>query len=126
MSDHEPENQRFTDQQVGAILRRAVEMQSAGGSGPLSGEAVGGTSLAQLQQAAAELGIDARLIADAAAEVAKGRAGGRGFSLLGGPWSVDIERAVAGPVTEEAWPLLVQTIRRASGRVGATAQIGNA
>lgn len=55
---------RFTDQEVALILRRVAELE-----GESTPETARGLSLRQLQEIAAEVGIDAGLVARAAAEI---------------------------------------------------------
>src|SRR5437764_11565147 len=74
---------RFTEKQVSAILKRAAELQTARGD---AADPAAGFSLAQLQQAAAELGIDPGFLEAAAAEMEKGRRPGGRDSFCGGPW----------------------------------------
>jgi len=116
MSNEPSDDRQFTDKEIQAILKRAGELQAARsehGSGTL-----GGTTLAQLQQAAAEIGIDAELIAQAAQDLTVGKTSGQSSHLLGGPWRVDVDQWVPGAVTEETWSLLVDEIRAVTGRVG--------
>jgi hypothetical protein len=117
----DPLNQRkFTEKETGAILRRAAELQ-AEEEGVSSGD---GASLAQLQQAAAELGIKPEIIAKAAADIAGGRISPTTSSFWGSPRKIEMERIVGYPITEESWPAILEQIRSVSGRVGDSRTIG--
>src|SRR5262245_32780610 len=108
MADDRQLPQRFSEKEVTAILRRAVELQAAGRDERRPGSRRGETSLDQLRrQAAAELGLAPQLVDQAALEVADaGAPAGRSW-LWGGPWNVDHDRLVAGAVGEEDWPALL-------------------
>jgi hypothetical protein len=121
MGDLQSNSKQFTDQQVSAILKRAVELQASRGAAP---DIATGISLAQLQQAAAELGIDPAVIAEAASELESGSPPTCRSPIWGGPWAVDLERTVPGRVTEEEWPAVLQEIRRLTGRLGETTTVG--
>jgi hypothetical protein len=118
MSDPHPGGRRFSEKEVAAILRRTAELQAAR-------SAEGGvetTSLAQLQQAAAELGIPPALVAEAAAQVDQPPA----ESVWGGPWRTTLEQEVPARVGEDEWPALVETVRRVTGRMGLPVRSGSA
>jgi hypothetical protein len=116
------DEKRFSEAEVAAILRRSAELQVRRITAEASKGAETGVSLAQLQSAAAELGVRPELIAAAAADVA---AEGKP-SFWGGPGVVAFERLVDVEVTEEEWPELVAAPRRASGRMGVPGQLGKA
>jgi hypothetical protein len=117
--------QRFTDRQVSAILKRAVELQASRSDAAAPFDASAGVSLAQLQQAAAELGIEPRLIEEAALELTNTSQDQERASFWGGPSVVSAERIIHGTVSEEEWPLLLEEIRRATGLVGTATTVGN-
>jgi len=122
MPNEPSDDQRFTEKEIQVILKRAGELQAArtdSGAGM-----AGSTTLAQLQQAAAEIGIDAELIAQAAQDLTVGKTSGQSSHLLGGPWNVDVDQWVQGTVTEETWALLVDDIRAVTGRVGFPKAVG--
>jgi len=118
MSEHESDGIRYTEKEVRAILKRAAELP---GEGAL---ATGGTSLAQLQQAAAEIGIDPVRVQQAAAELNTKRQTGPGAAWLGGPWGVDYDKLLPGVIDEDSWPGLVEDLRSETGRVGTPKQVG--
>lgn len=123
MADKTPDIRQYTEQEVSAILKRAGELQAAMSGGADSGRA-GGTSLSQLQQAAAEIGIDPALVQRAAQEIASEESVDPAVRLLGGPWRVDVDRLVAGRVDEESWPCVLDEMRSATGRVGYPKTVG--
>ncbi len=111
MSD-EPD--RFDEEEVGLILRRAAEVQ-AGRS----------MTLPELEGVAAEVGIDAALVRRAAAELrtrvdTPAVSGGGVF----GPTLLVYERRVPGRVDASAWEDVVSEIRRRSKIDGSVEQLG--
>jgi hypothetical protein len=125
MTGSQPPGRQYTDKEVRAILQRTVALQATGDPANPA-QSADGTTLDQLQQAAAELGLDPALVARAAAEVVADPDPGRGSWLLGGPWSVDSDYIVEGMVTEDDWPLLLEEMRAATGRVGHPKTVGKA
>jgi hypothetical protein len=76
-------NQKFTDEQMAVILKRAAERQA------LSGEPT--HSLESIQAIARQVGIDPRLVADAAATLDTSKS----TSLLGAPSAYRMSRRLA-------------------------------
>lgn len=99
---------QFNEKQISAILKRAVEMQETEGVAPGAG-----LSLAELQQLAAEAGIDPRYVATAAAELTGGGESGDQVNFWGGPLSLTLERVVEGEIDEVVWEDMVAKIRQA-------------
>ena len=118
MSESKTNEPRYTEKEVGAILKRAAELQA--GAPPRGGE----TSLSQLQQAASEIGIDPENLRRAAAEIESGSLHGPGATWLGGPWGVDYDRVLPGVVDDDSWPTIVEDMRAATGRVGSPKEVG--
>ena len=114
-------DRQYTEQEIRAILQRAGKLQEARTPGGIGS---GGTTLAQLQQAASELGLDPDLIAQAAREVETEETATKGSWLLGGPWKVDYDQILPGTVTEESWPYILDEMRAATGRVGTPKTVG--
>jgi hypothetical protein len=117
-----PESQsgepRYTEKEVSAILKRAAELQGDGA------HESGGTSLEQLQQAAAEIGIGPSMVERAAVELGTKDMQGPGAKWLGGPWGVDYEKLLPGIIDEDSWPGAVEDLRAETGRVGFPKQVG--
>ena len=109
--------ERFTENEVQEILRRAVEDLPSRGPGP--GE---GVSLAELRSIGAEVGIDPVHLEDAARAVAQ-RRHNRPDRLLGGPLSLRFERTVAGEIGPGDTPAIVSTIRRTLGQHGVASEV---
>jgi hypothetical protein len=79
-------DQKFTDQQMALILKRAAELQATGDE-PAH-------SLESIQQIAEQVGIDPKFVADVAATLDQPRGGS---SLLGAPSGFRLTRRVEGP-----------------------------
>lgn len=119
---HSEESRRYSDKEISALLKRAMELQQSGSSVPEMGR---GITLADLQKIAAEVGIEPHHLQVAAAELeAEGGLGER-FHLLGGPLSINLERIVEGEIPEEKWEALVEEIRRSLGQMGTPSKFGN-
>ena len=97
------------------MLKRAAELQ-----GPTD---TSGLTLAELEQIAAEVGIDPAFVKTAATELEEGRPD-TGFHFWGGPLSVDLERIVEGRVSEAKWEEAVAEIRRVFETAGETGKVG--
>ena len=104
---------------MGRILKRATELQEA--DGPVD---TMGLSLQEVQQVAAEVGVDPRHVATAVAEVAQTDDTEERFYWLGAPTSYELERVVEGAVSEEQWAEMVDAIGRAYNIVGVSSQVG--
>lgn len=101
---------RYDDEEVGRVLRAAAEIQSGRA---LSG-GTEGTSLAELQRIAEEVGIDPANVGRAARELdstTKIRPSDK-------PDAIYIERSVDGELSDETWDEVVSELRRFSGRPG--------
>jgi hypothetical protein len=81
-----------------------------------------GLTLAEIQQVAAESGIDPAHVAAAAAELAGPAPRER---VLGFQAEASRSRVIAGPVTEETWGQIVADLRRSFGAVGITSDVGS-
>jgi|GEM_PF-2818506 len=108
-------DRRYSDKEVGEILKIAAEMQ-AGLAGAGTAE---GVTLEELKRVAAEVGMDPENVELAAREIRSNPPDGSRNSLL-------LERTLRGELTEEAWEDLVTELRRYTGKRGRTEQNGNA
>ena len=124
MPDNPSADLQYTEKEVGAILKRAGEIQAAEASAGSEFARAGGLSLARLRQAASEIGIDPSLIQRAARELAAEEETTPLTRLLGGPWRVDVDRLVAGRVDEDNWACVLDEIRSETGRVGFPKTVG--
>ncbi len=108
----------YSDKEISAVLKRAAELHRDQGPTDTSG-----LTLAELEQIAAEVGIDPAFVKTAATELEEGRTD-TDFHFWGGPLSVDLERIVEGEVSEAKWEEIVMEIRRIFGSAGKTGQLG--
>ncbi len=105
MSEHE--DRVYTEREVLSVLRRAADRQAREGTERTQ---AAGSSRAELERIAEEVGIDPRHVAAALAELAiEGVAEDhRGQSRwLGAPPEYSVERIVPGTLTLEGWETLV-------------------
>src|SRR5688572_20400881 len=92
---------RYGDKEVGAILRRAAELQSSDAEGMTPADL--DLSIDDLERIASEVGIDARHVRKAASELDGGNLAPPSFHWAGAPSVVNLERTVEGEITTEAW-----------------------
>jgi hypothetical protein len=116
MADH---RRLYTEREISAILKRAGEMQADQGISETYG-----LSLHDLQQIAAEVGLDARLVAAAAVELDGLGKSKREFQPFGAPTTLHVERVVQGEVSEDQWMAMTQEMSRAFGVIGTSGQVG--
>jgi len=117
VSDTPLDDRKFTDREVRAILKKAVEKtpSRALGSGT-------GLSLAELKAIGGEVGIDPARLEDAARSVVTHESNRRA-GLLGSPRVMNLERRVPGEFVAAEAPEILAIIRRTIGHQGSTQEI---
>lgn len=113
-SEHE---RRYTEKEVGQILRRAAKRQAAS-DGSLPGN---GMTLAELQRVAGEVNISPDQIAAAAAELDAPSSGSKWLGVLP---ARQLERVVDGEMDELDWERTVSELRSAFGKRGDAERLG--
>jgi hypothetical protein len=110
---------RFSDREVRLILKEAAELQERE-----TGDRIGrdGMTLAELEQVAADVGLDPALVRRAAARVDTGVHDIPTFAAA--PMRVILEREVEGELPESSHEEIVDTVRRVTGQLGAVSIIG--
>jgi hypothetical protein len=125
MSDSDSTQRRYSEKEVSRLLKRATELQRTTGVSP----AARGLTLAELEDIAAEAGLDPALLRQAAAELDVGslpEAGsGIGARLAGAPLRTVIERTLPGEVPATAFAAMVPLIQMAADAPGQASQVGN-
>lgn len=112
----------YDEKEVGKLLERATELQR---EDPVRAAASGGLSLAELEEIAAEAGIDPRLLRRAAAEMASSRAEPEGWERITGErLTLMHESVVAGELTEEGFERVVEAIQRTAQEHGQPSLLG--
>ncbi len=122
MSDKPGNRRRYNEKEVGRIIKRATDLQESEGRANLLDR---GASIGDIEQIAAEVGVDPRYIRRAVLEIDRGDDRAEEKSLLAGSVPVEIERVIEGEVTDEQWEMIVQEIRRAQGQLGEIGKLGN-
>ena len=124
---------RYDDEEVGLILRRAVEAREK--TAPVGDDPGKGLTLAELREIGAEAGIDAARIDEAASSLVEtgdhGQvAGGSGLSMvatartaLGVPPTVQMERVVQARLDPKRLPELLDLIRTEFSRQGIVEEV---
>ena len=120
MNEREPAPRRYSENEVGLILRRATEMQRAE---PTAADPAG-LSLAELEDIATEAGIDPALLRRAASELGVQQPATLGSRLAGAPVAVAIERVIEGEMPVERLEDLVPTIVAATPGRGTASAVG--
>lgn len=110
-------SRRYSEDEARRIFARVAEQQARTPS------PTAGLSLADLEEAAREAGLDPALVAAAAAEIDRPEATPPA-RLLGAPVEVTTTRIVPGTLTDDAWAQMVGAARREFGRSGTAGQIG--
>jgi uncharacterized membrane protein len=113
----------FKEKEVSEVLKRAVRLQEREGAGDAAGT---GLTLAELKQIAAEVGIDPQYVQAALTQLEGDDEEEKTFSLMGGPFKIEMERTVTGEITASEWEHVVQEIRHTLGEVGKPGQLGSA
>ncbi|MEE9185137.1 MAG: hypothetical protein V3U39_11790 [Acidimicrobiia bacterium] len=116
MTESGEHRRRYGDKEVGLILKRAAELQ---GQAPASAPG-GGLSLHELEEIAAEAGINPGSLRRAAAELDEGKAAvhdGAAARFLGGPPTIRYERTLRGELSAEGLERLIVPIQRAAGKL---------
>ncbi len=112
--------ERFSEEEVQQVLRRAAELQRRDSRVPTDVRAL---SLAELEQIAVDSGIDVQQIHRAILEL-EGPRLRSGSVLLGAPAQVQIERVVNRESPSGAFEMLVSELNRALGTAGQVSTIG--
>lgn len=121
MPDANDERRRYTEQEVGVILRRAAELQQ---HEPGAGVETSSLSLKELEQVAREAGIDPRFVRRAAQDVTERAPAGRPVRFLGAPLVLVVEREVDGEAGHDDYEALVEEIRGTLNDVGTVNTLG--
>lgn len=103
---------RFNEKDVGAILRRAAEIQE----GVQAPEVTQGYSLPELEALGREIGIDPQIIREAVTDVASTPE--KKMYLSGASGTVVIDETADGILSAEAWEDIVLDLRKITGRPG--------
>ncbi len=109
----------YSDQEISAILKRAGEMQAK--ESPTESH---GLSLKELQEIAAEVGLDPQIVAAAAAEMEHAGIVEKSAGFLGAPTSLYVERVIPGEIDQALMPEVAAKIGEAFGMVGRSGQVG--
>lgn len=124
MTGQPPQRRRYGDNEIGLILKRAAELQR---QEPAAGTEGSGLTLPELEEIAAEAGIDPRYLRRAAAEVDEGGTkfdSGKASYFLGAPLTIELDRTLSGEVPEEDFALFVPDIQQAAGGHGQASALG--
>ncbi|MEP0548591.1 MAG: hypothetical protein ABJF88_16770 [Rhodothermales bacterium] len=113
---------RYTEHEIHALFERAAERQEQARRAEAASE--GGLTLDELQRIGRETGIAPEHIAEAAVELAAAGPTRPAGKMLGMPVEVRRARAVAAPVTDEAWEQMVTDLRKTFKQPGVAGRVG--
>ena len=120
MNKQLPGPRSYSEEEVGLILRRATEMQRAE---PTAADPTGLT-MAELEEIAAEAGIDPGMLRQAASELNLRQPATLGSRLAGAPVALAIQRVIEGEMPVERLEELVPTIVAATPGRGTASAVG--
>ncbi|MFT5144889.1 MAG: hypothetical protein ACI80V_001989 [Rhodothermales bacterium] len=120
MNDRQ-QGRNYNEREIGKLIQRATELHEAS-----IGQSDRNLSLEEIEQLAAELGVPAEHLHTAALELDTRPDKEEGFSLWGGPFVVDHDRAIPATMTEEQWGHVLLEIRRFMGKTGHDSKVGPA
>jgi hypothetical protein len=109
----------YGEEEVNALLKRALELQTAEGHQPVTG-----LSLEEIREIAARVGIEPRYLLAAAADFDRIEPEQKKRYLVGGPSAVDASRVINGEIGEEEWGVIVDELQRTFGELGRTDRHG--
>jgi hypothetical protein len=112
MAEHDLVPRRYSEKEVGRILRRATEIQRA----EPTARSPAGLTLGELEEVAKEAGIDPGYLRRAAAELEVGGESPAWRLLAGAPPGFVLERIVPGELPQSAFETLVPLMQ--SGTIG--------
>jgi hypothetical protein len=115
------QGRNYNEGEVGKLIQRATELHEES-----IGHSDRNLSLEEVEQLAAELGVPAEHLHTAALEMDTSPDTEKGFSLWGGPFVVDHDRAIPATMTEEQWGYVLLEIRRSMGTTGRDRKVGPA
>lgn len=124
MHSPDPPARRYSEDEVGRLLERATEIQRREGSTAAS---AGGLTLRELEEIAAEAGIDPQLLRRAASELDAGEAPPTTVldRVMGASPTILFERRVPGRLSPAGLEAIVVEIQSALGVLGQPSLVGN-
>lgn len=120
MTSSDPPPRRYTEKEVGLILKRATELQRA----EPSARDPSGLTLRELEEIAVEAGIDARMLQRAARDIESHAPSNIGDRLAGAPTRIQLERVVPGEYPADKLGELVPVIQVATAGQGQASAVG--
>jgi len=120
----EPNNapRLYDEKEVGELLERATDLQR---QDPVRAAASGGMSLAELEEIAAEAGIDPRFLRRAAAEMASGGTVPEGWEHITGERLTLVREAVVpGELDQDGYERMVEVIQTTAQEHGQPSLLG--
>lgn len=118
MPERDPHDPVYGEKEISRILKRAAALQQ---ETSYVGE---GLSLEEVQQVAAEVGINPRYVAMAASEIGGSETEKEPFQLFGGSLSILEERVLPGRLSEMQREEMLAEIRRTYHQAGIVTRVG--
>lgn len=117
----EQPRRRYGEKEVGTILKRAAELQR---KEPVAPAESAGVSLTELQEIAAEAGIDPKYIRQAATELEADPGRGEFAPIFGAPLTLRFQRVLDGELPTERFEDLIPDIQSAAEAHGQVSAVG--
>ena len=109
-----PDDRRYDEREVGLILKRLAELQLTENARADARS----MSRAEIEEVAADLGIDRRLVQRAVAEVALHERVGQTSWWLGGKTAIMFEESLGGAIDDDSVTRMIEVLRRNLGDPG--------
>jgi len=119
MPDPRRDRRRYSDREMALILRRAAELQTRGADAATQEQS---HTIAELEQLAAEVGIDPRYVVEAAQAV-DAEPMAKSAPVLGAPTSYQVGRIIVGDVSETEFADVLDAIRQTTGQRGEVSRV---
>lgn len=113
-------SRRYSEAEIGTLLQRATQLQEQRQTGTYDS-----LSLAEVEQIAAEMGVDPRYVRQAAREGELEEVRQHRSSLIGEPFRLVYEDVAEGSLTETQWEHMVRVLQRETGHMGRVKASGN-
>lgn len=117
-------SRHYSEKEVSRLLKYATDLQERDETERRRTPRERGMTLATLQEAAAEAGIEPRYVQLAAARIDRPESSGIGPALAGTPLVIHADRIVPGELAQEDYERIVEEIRLEAEEEGSASRVG--
>ena len=125
MSNEDPKQKRYSEEEFAIILRKASEIQVSGGN-QSARTGTGGLTLQEIQSIANEAGIDPEAVTRAASILGAHEweeKSGLAVAIFGGPGKYHLDCEIPGSLPPEEMGRILEQIRRAAEHQGEASEV---